>query len=77
VIQTPNLDALAHESLLYPRGYVPTSVCRPSLATMITGLFPHEHGITGNDPPGRMDPVQRAMMVEIFEETKTVTEYLA
>jgi arylsulfatase A-like enzyme len=77
VIQTPNLDALAREGMLYPRGYVPTSVCRPSLATMITGLFPHEHGITGNDPPNRYDPVQRAMMVEIFEDTKTVSEYLS
>ena len=64
VIETPHLDALAAESMLYTRGYVPTSVCRPSLATMITGLFPHEHGITGNDPPGGLeamrDPVRRA-----------------
>ena len=80
VIQTPNIDALSAESMLYTRGYVPTSVCRPSLATMITGLFPHEHGITGNDPPGgreaMRDPVRRAMMVEIFKKTKTVAEYL-
>lgn len=81
VIKTPQIDALAEESMLYTRGYVPTSVCRPSLATMITGLFPHEHGITGNDPPGTVeqsrDPVRRAMMVEIFKEHKTVGEYLA
>lgn len=80
VIQTPHLDALAAESMVYTRGYVPTSVCRPSLATMISGLFPHEHGITGNDPPGgreaMRDPVRRAMMVELFKKTKTVTEYL-
>ncbi len=80
VIETPHLDALAAESMLYTRGYVPTSVCRPSLATMITGLFPHEHGITGNDPPGgretMRDPVSRAMMVEIFKQHKTVGEYL-
>ena len=81
VIETPYLDALAEESMTWTRGYVPTSVCRPSLATMITGLFPHEHGITGNDPPGdrdaSRDPVLRAMMVEIFKEHKTVSEYLA
>ncbi len=50
-IKTPNLDQLARESLLYTRGYVPDSLCRPSLATMISGLFPHQHGIVGNDPP--------------------------
>ncbi|MEZ4699073.1 MAG: sulfatase [Rhodothermales bacterium] len=80
-IQTPNLDALAAESRVYTRGYVPTSVCRPSLATMITGLFPHEHGITGNDPPGgaetMRDPVARAMMVEIFKHNPTVSQALA
>lgn len=50
-IQTPNLDALARRSAVFSRGYVPSSLCRPSLATMITGLYPHEHKITGNDPP--------------------------
>ncbi|MGQ9605032.1 MAG: sulfatase family protein [Thermogutta sp.] len=50
VIRTPNLDRLAAQSRLFTRGYVPTSLCRPSLATMITGLYPHQHGITGNDP---------------------------
>lgn len=50
VIRTPNLDRLAARSRLFTRGYVPSSLCRPSLATMITGLYPHQHGITGNDP---------------------------
>jgi arylsulfatase A-like enzyme len=51
VIKTPNLDKLARESALFTRGYVPTSLCRPSLATLISGLYPHQHLITGNDPP--------------------------
>ena len=50
VIETPHVDLLASEGLVYRYGYVPTSLCRPSLATMITGLYPHQHGITGNDP---------------------------
>ncbi len=50
VVQTPHLDRLARQSLLFPRGYVPTSLCSPSLATIITGLYPSQHGITGNDP---------------------------
>ena len=47
---TPHLDRLAAQSLTFPRGYVPTSLCRPSLASILTGRFPHQHGITGNDP---------------------------
>ena len=49
-IRTPHLDKLASQSAVFPRGYVPSSLCRPSLATLITGLYPHQHRISGNDP---------------------------
>ncbi len=53
MIDTPRIDRLASESLVYERGYVTTAVCCPSLSTMLTGLYPHQHGTTGNDPlPG-------------------------
>ncbi|NNF32527.1 MAG: sulfatase-like hydrolase/transferase [Saprospiraceae bacterium] len=48
-IKTPNLDKLAGESLTFTRGYVPTSLCSPSLATIITGLYPRDHMVLGND----------------------------
>ena len=50
-IETPNIDQLSKESLLFKRGYVPTSLCCPSLASIITGLYPHQTKITGNEPP--------------------------
>jgi uncharacterized sulfatase len=49
-IQTPNLDRLARASILYERGYVTAPLCRPSLASIVTGLYPHQTGIRGNDP---------------------------
>ena len=51
-IQTPNLDKLAKRSLVFERGYVSAALCRPSLATMVTGLYPFQHGTTGNDVNG-------------------------
>ena len=48
LVHTPHLDALARTSSRYPNGYVPMSVCRPSLATLLTGLYPHQHGIHFN-----------------------------
>ena len=48
-IETPRLDQFASESLTFTRGYVPTSLCSPSLATIITGLYPKDHGVLGND----------------------------
>jgi arylsulfatase A-like enzyme len=56
-IQTPHLDKLAAESRTFTRGYVPDSLCRPSLVTIVTGLYPHQHGIVGNDPPPPADLV--------------------
>ena len=50
-IQTPHLDQLARESYVFPNAYVPTSLCRASLATLLTGLYGHQHRICCNDPP--------------------------
>lgn len=49
IIETPRLDQFASESLTFKKAYVPTPLCSPSLATIITGLYPKDHGIYGND----------------------------
>ncbi len=49
-IETPHLDKLAENSATFTRGYVPTGLCRPSLMTLATGLYVHQHLISGNDP---------------------------
>lgn len=68
-VETPHLDALARGSRVFPRGYVPTALCRASLATLVTGLWPHDHKLTGNDPP---DGVGRARMLAHIEAVETV-----
>lgn len=50
-VKTPALDRLAAESLTFPRGYSPTPLCSPSLMSIITGRYAHQHLITSNDPP--------------------------
>lgn len=50
-VRTPHIDRLASEGLTFSRGYVPSSLCCPSLASIITGLYPHQHKVTSNDPP--------------------------
>ena len=49
VIKTPNIDKLANESHTFTHGYVPTSLCAPSLASIITGVYPRRHMVLGND----------------------------
>ncbi len=71
-IQTPNLDRLASQSLVFTRGYVPDSLCRPSLASIITGMYPQQHKIVGNDPPfpaslAGLKPAERQKHPEYLE----------
>lgn len=57
-IKTPHLDRLASQSACFTQGYVPSSLCRPSLACILTGLYTHQHKISGNDPPKGTDRVE-------------------
>jgi arylsulfatase A-like enzyme len=74
VIQTPHLDKLAKESVVFTRGYVPSSLCRPSLMTLATGLYPYQHKIVGNDPPSGTD---RGAMLKHVESHPTLPRMLA
>ena len=48
---TPHMDRLAAQSARFVNGYVPTSLCSPSLAVMLTGRYPHQSGLHFNHPP--------------------------
>lgn len=47
-IKTPHLDALAMNGVVFSNGYTVNAICRPSLASLITGLYPSQHQITVN-----------------------------
>jgi arylsulfatase A-like enzyme len=51
IIQTPNLDALTSEGLLFTNAYCPSPVCAPSRAALKTGLFPPGNGMVANWVP--------------------------
>ncbi len=51
VIQTPNLDALSKEGILFKNAYCPSPVCTPSRASLKTGLFPPGNGMVTNWVP--------------------------
>ena len=74
IVQTPNLDRLARDGTVFTRGYVPFSLCRPSLLSMLTGLYPHQHKISGNDPPAGTD---RSAMLKHIDRVPTLPRLLA
>ena len=80
VIQTPELDKLASQSLVFTRGYVPSSLCRPSLASIVTGLYPHQHRITSNDPAKELPREeflrQRQRQIDNIDQVPTLPRML-
>jgi uncharacterized sulfatase len=48
-VRTPTLDALAREGFVFPVAHVPMSRCRPSLASLLSGRWPHQTGIYENE----------------------------
>jgi N-sulfoglucosamine sulfohydrolase len=45
--RTPRLDELAKGGVLFQTAYTTASVCSPARASILTGLYPHEHGQMG------------------------------
>lgn len=43
---TPNIDRLAESGMLFTQSFVENSISGPSRATLLTGLYSHEHGQT-------------------------------
>lgn len=46
--QTPNLDRLASEGVRFEKVYTTCPVCSPARASIISGQYPHRHGVTAN-----------------------------
>ncbi|MGB1873954.1 MAG: sulfatase [Akkermansiaceae bacterium] len=44
--ETPNIDRIAQEGMRFTEGYSTCQVCSPSRASILTGKYPVNHGIT-------------------------------
>jgi len=44
--ETPNIDKIASQSMVFTNGYAACQVCSPSRASIMSGKFPARHGIT-------------------------------
>ncbi len=47
-LQTPSIDRLASEGALFLNHFCTTSLCSPSRASILGGLYAHSHGVTNN-----------------------------
>ena len=47
-VRTPNIDRLASEGVRFANAFCTTSLCSPSRASILNGLYPHHHGVRDN-----------------------------
>ena len=47
-LKTPNIDRLASEGVRFANMFCTTSLCSPSRASILSGLYAHSHGVTNN-----------------------------
>jgi len=47
-VKTPHIDQLAEEGLYFENMFCTTSLCSPSRASILSGLYAHAHGVTNN-----------------------------
>ncbi len=64
-IDTPNLDYLARQGVLFSRAMAPAPCTLPSHCSMMTGLFPYRHGARANN------------LYRLDEENHTLAEILS
>ena len=50
-LKTPAMDRLAREGVFCRNTYVTTSLCSPSRASILTGLYSHSHTVVDNSAP--------------------------
>lgn len=73
-LETPNLDKLAHEGVVFENSFVTTSLCSPSRASFLTGCYAHRHGVYIND---LSDPLPESPMVaDILRQSGYTTAFI-
>ena len=72
-IRTPNLERLAAEGARFDAMFVTTSLCSPSRASFLSGLYAHAHGVTNNFTDY---PADLASFPRRFQEAGYSTAYV-
>ena len=75
VVQTPRLDRLAAEGVVFPVGYSTASLCRPALRTLLTGLDPSQYARM--EYAARRSPDADAASTPLIREIQTLPRLLA
>lgn len=82
---TPNIDRLARRGVRFDNAYTTATLCSPARASLLTGLYPHAHGvrktmyppgIQGRLPTMYLRPIANAFADERFNLAINFPKYL-
>ena len=48
ICKTPHIDQLAEEGMKFNHAYTTSAICAPARASVMTGLYAHNHGVIDN-----------------------------
>ncbi len=75
-INTPSMDSLAAEGMVFTRAYSSNPLCMPLRSSLFTGRYPHQTGVTKNGRvKGGLDPKEFVMMGTYFRNAGYETAY--
>ncbi len=73
-LETPNLDALAADGVVFENAFVTTSLCSPSRGSFLTGTYANRHGVIVNE---YVDPAtELPTFPEVLQQNGYETAYI-
>jgi arylsulfatase A-like enzyme len=72
-LKTPNMDRLAAQGVRFRNAFVVNSLCSPSRASFLSGLYGHKNGIVNNHSPF---PVNNVTWATLLKRAGYVTGYV-
>ncbi len=72
-LETPNMDRMARGGAHFPNAFVTTSLCSPSRASILTGMYSHSHTVVDNQAP---DPGNLIYFPQYLQESGYETAYI-
>ena len=75
-LETPNIDRLRAEGVHFQNAFCTHSLCAPSRATILTGMFSQTHGVSTNQEGREYNPDKTPSFAQILQENNYRTGFI-